>query len=457
MHAIGIDIGTTTIKGAVLDLESRQVRTQASLPFPKSTPQADRGRDEVPMPAVLEAVDHLLAAFLQATPNVADVFLCGQMHGIAVLDEHQRALTPFVTWRDQRVLSMAPPGSSPEPSLFDACRAGLTADEIRVTGNELRPGLGSLSLAALQEERSLPDQSMVLPICDAIAATWSGSEPVLHPTYAASLGAFDLGESDWSWAVLRRWGIDRFWWPKVLKLEAGSAVNPVYECRRHGKSLRIYPAIGDHQAALLGVGLREGELSLNVSTGAQLASLSDGFQPGNYQSRPYFDGLGLNTVSHLPAGQELNVLVGLLTEIPGENEVCRSDPWPYIHRQVSEVLETDLEIDLAFASGGSLERLRTGNLRVGHLFRAAFREMASQYKIHAAPLSLGPAWDRLVVSGGLALRSEGLLQEIQKAFGSEVRLADSGGEDTLQGLLAWARRCLYGERMGNAFSEDSCG
>ena len=58
-----------------------------------------------------------------------------------------------------------------------------------------------------------------------------------------------------------------------------------------------------------------GELSINISTGSQVSRRTDRLEPGEVQTRAYFHGDLLQTITHLPAGRSLNVLVRLLTEV----------------------------------------------------------------------------------------------------------------------------------------------
>ena len=86
--------------------------------------------------------------------------------------------------------------------------------------------------------------------------------------------------------------------------------------------------MGDHQAALAGAFLGERELSLNISTGSQASLFTPTWQPGNYQTRPFFDGRFLNTITHIPAGRALNVLFKLLTELAEAQRLACVIPGP---------------------------------------------------------------------------------------------------------------------------------
>ena len=73
---------------------------------------------------------------------------------------------------------------------------------------------------------------------------------------------------------------------------------------------------------------------------------------------------------------------------------------------------------------------------MGHLFRAAFQNMADNYYACALQLSPEQAWDNLVLSGGLA-QVRLLCQLIADRFQKGYRLCPTS-EDTLLGLLALA-------------------
>src|SRR5262249_1110488 len=171
-----------------------------------------------------------------------------------------------------------------------------------------------------------------------------------------------------------------------------------------GSGLTCFTSVGDQQCALAGVLLGERELSLNISTGSQVSLLAGEPGDGDFQIRPYFDGLSLRTIVQVPAGRSLAVLVNLLTELGST-----SDPWERADRDTEQVVATDLQVNLSFfASGfgdrGSITNIREDNLTVGQLFTAAFRSIAENYDRCARRLSPDRAWDRLVFSGGLAQR-----------------------------------------------------
>ncbi len=443
MRALGIDIGTTTIKGAVLDLASGDVGPLRVSPFPRALKGRLPTRHETAFPAIVEAVDRVLDRLCRDAPEAADLFLTGQMHGVGLFDavSGMQPITPFISWKDERVLEPVP---GQNDRFFDHCDGMLSEKERIALGNETRAGQGALTLAWLEKYQPPPDGAVPLPIGEALIACWSGLQSAVDATFAASLGVFDLLAGRWADSVIEKWGLSRFRWPEVAP---GSVPANVV---RRGRALRVYPALGDHQAALLGVGLKSEELSLNVSTGAQIAALSEDWKPGRYQTRPYPGGAFLNTLSHLPAGQMLRWLLDLLTEIPGSSNDPTDRVWDYIDAEASRVAETGLRVDLSFSecltgSTGCIEGLTGGNMRVGQLFRAAFHSMAANFRRFAGQLDPGLPWERVAVSGSLIRRFQTLREEVERAFGLPLRLVEAErGEETLEGLYRWAARRLDG-------------
>ena len=199
-----------------------------------------------------------------------------------------------------------------------------------------------------------------------------------------------------------------------------------------------------------GIGLELRELSVNVSTGSQVSMLTQRPQVGDgYQTRPFIDGRFLNTITHLPAGRALNVLIALLSEAaPGV------DLWPRIARAIEATPDTDLDVNLAFFSGpagndgGHIAKIGVQNLTLGHLFRGAVNNMAENYANAARKLGDRSQWDKIVFSGGLAQKIEALRNRVTERIGLKARTS-SETEETLRGLLKIAtdvaRKSRHGE------------
>jgi hypothetical protein len=185
------------------------------------------------------------------------------------------------------------------------------------------------------------------------------------------------------------------------------------------------------------------ELSLNISTGSQVSRRTAQFQPGPYQSRRYFDGDFLNTITHLPAGRSLNALCDLLTEVAQAQGFTLPNPWKFIAQSAADADGGGLNVDLAFFAGalgsrGHVDGITTENLTVGNLFHASFRSMAENYACCADRLCPDHAKLSLALSGGLPRSVPILRKLIQDRFCRPLR-ESATTEETLLGLLDVAR------------------
>ncbi|MDZ4686906.1 MAG: FGGY family carbohydrate kinase [Planctomycetaceae bacterium] len=430
MRCLGLDIGSTTIKGGVLDLDEGQITATVSRPFPAPVSGLPAGWVEIAPSAIVDQVEQVLGQLLETAGDATDLYCCGQMGGVILVGESGEPLTNYLSWRDQRTLQ-----PSQSESYLSAVRSRWPDDVLESLGKELQPGSATSLLFWLAEQNSLGTGAVPASVTDFVISRLCRVSPHMHVTQA--IGLLDLRTSDWHREAFERLGLGGLRLPRLSQRpEAIGCLT------RAGRTLRVFGGYGDQQCALYGAGLQRGELSLNISTGSQVSLRVSGFQPGPYQTRKYFDGDWLNTVTHLPAGRSLNAMVDLLTELAREDGLALRDPWQSIIRKAGEISSNDLEVDLAFFAGplgnsGRMGQITTENMTVGHLFHAAFRAMADNYTRCAGWLDTGRSWRSVVLSGGLTQTVPVLKSLILQRF--DVPIRESLGEETLMGLLNLAR------------------
>jgi sugar (pentulose or hexulose) kinase len=432
---LALDLGTSFLKGAVLELEQAAISHVLRRPFPAPVAGLSPLHVEVDPDVIVEAAQALLAELDEAAPDAAGVVVCSQMHGMVLADTQGKAISNAVTWQDQRILE---PVDAGEGSYYDQLLELLTPAEIAATGNGLKPSLPLCTLYWWAHQGKLSPGVIPASLPDYVLATLAGTPPVAEPTMAASLGMLDLTTGGWHAGILHKLGLDGLAWPQVVDLAV-----PSYELPVGRRRLPCYAPVGDHQCAVVGALLQPGELSLNISTGSQLGVMVPTFVPGPYETRPYFDAGYLQAITRIPAGRALNALVGLLTELAEAEGYTVRDPWATIAAAVEATPDTDMKVDVSFFASpvgehGELVNLSEENLQIGHLFRAAFQSMARNYRVCAERLSPPVTWSQLVFSGGLAQRFGTLRDEICAQFALSYRLCPTS-EDTLLGLLALAR------------------
>jgi sugar (pentulose or hexulose) kinase len=434
MSLLGIDIGTSFIKGAVLNLKTWQLEHIRRAPFPDPVATVDPLQCEYDPREIVSAVRALIDGLSPHAPDCEGVVMCAQMHGTVLMNDRREAVSNCVTWRDQRVLAPHPSG---EGSYFDAIVV-RTSPELRwQLGNELEPARPVCFLFWCLEQGKLAPGLTPASIPDFVLSRLCGSDPGVEATNASAYGAFNLETSDWHYPLIQKLGLDRLNWPPLRRQGEVAGYLKVAS-----KSVPCYAPVGDAQAALAGALLSTKELSLNIATGAQVSRLQDELNLGSYQTRPFFDGKFLNTLSHPPAGRALNVLVGLFTELASAQNVELPDPWTYIAESAGKIGETDLEVNLNFFSSagadhGKVANIRGDNLTIGHIFKAAFRDMAESYYRCAIQLWPEKSWENLVFSGGLACKLGAMRGIVQRRFGTGCRLTPFA-EDALFGLMLLA-------------------
>ncbi len=432
MRYIGIDLGTSSIKGALLDLDALSVGSPRHIACPSPLPGLPPLHTEFDPESFVAATRRLIEALLAEAPDSQGVLMCGQMGGLVLVSPVGEALSNYVSWLDRRLLGSHPAGHG---SFYDALLTRLTPEDWVALGREIRPGTPlSYLFWFVENSQSSPIQA-IATLPDFVLARLCGVLPVTHPTSA--VGAIHLKTRDWHYSLFDRLGFADVRWPALREIN-----EPLGETRVNGCRLVCYPPVGDHPCALAGALLDFGELSLNVSTGSQVSLRSKDAEPGDYQTIPFFDGQFLNRISNLPAGRALAALVRLLSEFAEAEGFVLSSPWDYIAKAAAARPASDLRANLAFfptplGDFGSLTHLREENLTVGDLFRAAFVNMADNYYASALRLSRSQDWGRLVFSGGLVQKLELLRSLIAEKFQREYRLCDSV-DDTLQGLLVLA-------------------
>lgn len=430
---LGVDIGSSTIKGAVLDLDTGQVRSIVKEAFPDSVSGLAAGWFEVAPLEVVSRTRTVISKLLRQAPDAKSLFFCGQMGGVVLVDQHNHPCSRYLSWRDQRTL----------PETLQVVRGRLAPYMDRL-GNELKPGSMTALLFWLQQAGELEVGWRPATIGDFVISQLTGSFPRMEGTQA--IGLVDLQRQGWNQQAFEALGLDRLDWG-----ELANATIPVSKCAMEGRELAVYPTLGDQQCALRGVGVQIGDLSINVSTGSQVSEVTSEFTPGPYQSRYFFGGTFLNTITHVPAGRALNVLVDLLTALPTAQGTSIPNPWDIISREVSRATDGagGLRCHPAFFDSpigheGQITGITTENLSIGNLFRATFESMAQTYDQLANRLWPTRDWNRVVLSGGLT-RSVPVLRElIERKFPGEV-VETVSEEETLLGLLDVARECAARE------------
>jgi sedoheptulokinase len=233
MKLIGLDVGTTTICGLLLDAADGRIVSVITEPNRASLPEAAPG-DSLQDPEVaLKTALGIVNGFLDSHRDVRGIGIAGQMHGILYIDRKGNPLSPLYTWQDGR-------GDRPYQGGTYASRAS------EALGQRVSTGMGLVTDFYNRKNGLVPaGASSMCTIMDLVAMKLAGSAvPVMDPTNAASLGGFDPVAMDFRRDRFGGIGVEPSLFPAVRADYA-----PLGEAR---PGIPVFPALGDNQASFLG-------------------------------------------------------------------------------------------------------------------------------------------------------------------------------------------------------------
>ncbi|MGB6308867.1 MAG: xylulokinase, partial [Steroidobacteraceae bacterium] len=265
---LGIDIGTSSVKAVLAD-ERGAIAAQASHPLDVSRPQP--GYSEQDPRSWWQAVVNAVRG-LPAVPRAAvqGIGLSGQMHGATLLDAEDRPLRPAILWNDGRSAAECLDLERREP------------DSRLITGNIMMPGFTAPKL--LWVSRHEPEvfgrtASILLPK-DYVRLNLTG-ERVSDMSDASGTGWLNVGQRDWSDAMLAATGLTRAHMPRLVEGSAPSGRIRAAVADELGlPEVLVAGGAGDNAASAAGLGVvLPGQAFLSLGTSGVLFVVTDRFRP----------------------------------------------------------------------------------------------------------------------------------------------------------------------------------
>lgn len=287
--AVGIDIGTTTISAAVIDLENKTQVEVFSIPHSSYVKNAVFFEQSVSV--IIDKAVKTLELIYKSYPNIASIGITGQMHGIVYLNNNGEAVSNLINWQDKR-------GDLPMKNAMTACQSIK-----QITGESIATGYGIATHYYNLLNGLVPQDAVgFCSIMDYLAMHLCQiKRPVTHTSIAASFGLFDVKKACFMHDKLLELGIDASFLPKVV------ASNEII-----GKwnDIPICVAIGDNQASFLGSVENNRESALvNIGTGSQISAVGEiGTLGDGIEYRPFINGEYLICGSALCGGSAYALL-----------------------------------------------------------------------------------------------------------------------------------------------------
>lgn len=255
MTTLGIDLGTGSVKAAIVD-DSGRVIGKASRPYKVRSPRPGwaEGDPREWLAAARDVADNVVMG--QHGPLTA-VGFSGQMHGVVVADKDLKPLRPAILWADSRSAVEA-----------HELRDALSAAELSRLGSPAVTGFAATTIAWLgtNEPELMSKAVHLLQPKDWLRAALGGGVAT-DPSDASGTLMYDVIDGAWSRRVLEWLGIDPHLLPDVVP-----STEPAGRVRNSGRELDCVVGAADTACALAGLGLKPGEGFVAIGTGAQVVS-----------------------------------------------------------------------------------------------------------------------------------------------------------------------------------------
>ena len=417
MYSIGLDIGTTSVCGILINLVSGRVELSRTLPndsFIKTENPAEKLQNPIRLMEILSSV---LDELLSQNKPIASIGITGQMHGIVYLNKTGQPISELKIWQDGR-------GDLPY-------KDGLTYAEFmsQKTGYPLATGYGAVTYFYDMINGLVPsDAACFCTIHDLAAMTLCGkTAPKLHPSDAASLGLFDIKNKCYDKGAIALLG---------LNFDLFPAVCSDYSLMGHFKGIPVSVAIGDNQASFLGaVKNPEESLLINVGTGSQISCLAGGIpKDTNLDCRPLINDSYILAGSSLCGGRSYSILEQFLRSVVKDIAgVEIKSAYPAMDRLTENYTPENepLNITTLFSGTrlnpqkrGSIENISVNNLTTAALCHGFMQGMVNElYEMFKAlkPFALGTP--KYIVGSGNGIRNnKALCKKFEAAFNIKMQI-----------------------------------
>lgn len=263
---LGIDIGTSSAKAVLYDPEMRTVIAAAGQEYPIHQPMPDRSEQnpEDWWNAAVSVTQRVIAE--SGRRDVAGIGLCGQMHGVTLVDGAGLPVRPSIIWADQRC-------GEEVKALVEMIGAARYA---QIAGTLPAVGFTAPLLLWLKrhEPESLEHSHALLFPKDYVRLRMTG-EIASEPSDAAASGIFAVAESRWADEIIGAAKLPTHILPPLLRSDglAGHLTKQAADELGLAAGIPVAAGCADQPAQALANGLiAPGKASITVGSGGQVCS-----------------------------------------------------------------------------------------------------------------------------------------------------------------------------------------
>lgn len=390
MKAIGIDIGTTSICGVLVNIVSGEIiksvtkNSEAFITTPNEWEKIQDTQKIINM--AVEIVDSLIC------DDCASIGITGQMHGIVYYDKEGKSVSPLYTWQDGRGNQNLENGKTYSEYLGIPSGYGYVTDFYN-TKNGIKP-----------------DNAVgYCTIHDYFGMVITGNKKaILHSSDAASYGDYDIEKNKFN---------HEFY---------GDITNEFAIIGEY-KGIPVSVAIGDNQASVFGALSSDDDILLNIGTGSQISVISDKIIKGeNIEVRPYTNGKYLIVGAALCGGRAYAMLEKFYSDIVYAATGERMSMYEVMNNMTS-TSATPIVADTRFSGTrsnpdlkGSLSDITTENFTPGDLkcafLQGIIKELYDMYEC------MNVKRTSLIGSGNGIRKNNALKKTAEDMFGAKMKI-----------------------------------
>ena len=451
-----VDFGASRIKTLLFDsIESAVIDREECISPSAKSHSFISNRFEIPVEEYWEALLGTAGRIILRHPekNIEQLWICSEMHGFVLTYLNGRAITPYISWKDQRANFDGINGES----TFEKLKAELHSFR-SITGMNLKSGLPVLTLASGFRTESIPELHTlskdtavrVLSLVDWLLFRGGEGTPKANITLAAGLGIYDINKQAVSQKILNSKYLHSM---NIPSLDIQNDIfKPLGKIRIFDSEISVFGGIGDFQAAIQGSGFFDKyDAVLNLGTGSQAAVRTfNALSHNDNEIRIMTDGSFLNVITHIPCGRALNVFASFLDAFSSEGG-GRDIFWEIWSSLSSEsIVKSKLVSDLALfesawgrcSEGGSNGAigLEEGSSSVSEVLAGIAKSWLLQYSNALNKLDPLIEAKKIIVCGGVGQKSGFVIPVLEYLMPQRhFYLAPlRTGEETFDGLLQLA-------------------
>ena len=383
MNAIGIDIGTTSICGVVLDAQSGEILKVCN----KSSDAFLKGCDEWEK---IQSPEKIIATATEILDSLIDentvvIGVTGQMHGIVYVDENGKFVSPLYTWQDTR--GNLPYKETTYAKYLNSFTGYGNVTDFYNRENNIRPQNAECFCTI--------HDYFVMTLCNL-------NKPLIHISDLASFGAEN---------------------------KSGADVTDGYTIAGKYKNISVSVAIGDNQASVFSTLADENDVLINVGTGSQVSVISSNKVTGeDIEVRPYFENKYLIVGAALCGGRAYSLLKDFYSEI-FEYTGAFDDNAVYsiMNKMLQKTDNLTLEVDTRFAGTrknpqlcGSISGITTENFNPSALTYGMLDGMANE--LFDMYTQMKSAKSGIVGSGNGIRKNSAFIKILEEKFGGEMKI-----------------------------------